>query len=232
MGKYKILAIIPARAGSKGLPKKNSMVLNGKPLISWTIDAALDSSVFSQVVVSTDCPKLAEIANQCGANVPFLRPASLSTDSALTSDVIIHALEHFKCRGSEFDIVVLLQPTSPLRTSDDILRALEYFVTQKDKSSLVSVCEAPSKIGWLLSEADNGRIRFCFEVSPINLSRQNLPRYFLPNGAIFISWVRSFFKEQTFYTENSVKFLMPAERSIDIDTQEDFVEAERQFLRV
>lgn len=136
----KTLAIIPARGGSKGIPYKNIMNINGKPLIAYSIEAAKQSKYIDYILVSTDDDKIKEVSLQYGASVPFLRPEEISNDTAKSIDVVIHGINYLKESGEEFDYVVLLQPTSPLRTSQDIDEAIEILI-KNEKESLVSVCE-------------------------------------------------------------------------------------------
>src|SRR3989339_1726633 len=145
--KKNIIAIIPARAGSKGLPGKNIRLLLGKPLISWTIEHALSSKYIDKVIVSTDDRKIAEISRKCGAAVPFIRPAKLATDKAKGIDVILHAVRWFEKKRNKFDLIMLLQPTSPLRTAGDIEAAIE-LLFEKKAGAVVSVCETEHHPLW------------------------------------------------------------------------------------
>ena len=141
-----VLAIIPARGGSKRLPGKNIKDLNGKPLIAWTIDAALRSKYIDKSVVSTDDEIIAEISQKYGAEVPFIRPKELATDTASSIDVILHAINFYKTKGEPFEYVILLQPTSPLRTTEDIDHAFE--MLNEETKAIVSVCETEHPPLW------------------------------------------------------------------------------------
>ena len=136
----KVLAIIPARGGSKGIPRKNVKAISGKPMIQYTIEAAKDCEYIDKVIVSTEDEEIADISMRAGAIVPFSRPEELATDEAKIIDVVMHAVEFYERKAEHFDIIVLLQPTSPLRNAEDVTKALEYFI-RKEQKSLVSVSE-------------------------------------------------------------------------------------------
>ena len=221
----KILALIPARGGSKGLPRKNIKPLLGKPLIAWTIEQALNSKYIDKVVVSTDDEEIAEISKEYGAEVPFLRPKELARDDSPTIDAIIHAINWFEERGEFFDILILLQPTSPLRTTEDIDNAIELFLNNKDALSLISVKENEHPPFWSL-EIENKFLKPLFGEEYFKKRRQELPKSYMPNGAIFISYVDILKKYKTFYTPKTIAYIMPPERSIDIDNEFDFLLAE------
>ena len=222
-----VLAIIPARGGSKGLPGKNIKMLHNKPLINWTIDAALNAKCISNVVVSTDDDKIASIAIEAGAVVPFKRPDFLATDEATSMDCVKHCIDALKQQGEVFDYVIMLQPTSPLRTSADINDAFAKYVRSSNhpNETLVSVCSAPTKYNWLM-KAEGEYLNFVNKQNTSKLQpRQQLPNLFLPNGAIYIDTVKNL--GDSFYSKNTLFYLMPNERSIDIDTLEDFYQAEK-----
>jgi CMP-N-acetylneuraminic acid synthetase len=216
----KTLALIPARGGSKGLPNKNIRTLFGKPLIAWTIEAARGSKCIDRVVVSTDSTEIADVARQFGAEVPFLRPAELSTDKADSMGVIWHALE--ACPG--FDAVVFLQPTSPLRGAN---RIDEGFNLWKAKGgSVVGVAPFNHHPAWSFKRLDDGRLdRFMPEFRNVS-RRQDLPDAYLITGALYISGVSEFLRSGTFFGEKTYSLEMTQEESIDIDTVLDFQIAE------
>ncbi len=219
-----IIGIIPARSGSKGVRDKNVKMLNGKPLMAYTIEAALKSQCFDKIVVSTDSEAYAKIAMEYGAEVPFLRPEHLSGDEVATNDVIIDLLTELKKNSEEFDCLMILQPTSPLRTSDDIRKAIELMRVKK-ANAVVSLCEVDH------SPLYTGRVPndLCidgFIKKDISFRRQELPKYYRLNGAIYLSKVDYFLKYQDLYRENCYAYLMDKERSIDIDDEIDFVLAE------
>ncbi|MFA6238854.1 MAG: acylneuraminate cytidylyltransferase family protein [Bacteriovorax sp.] len=224
----KILAIIPARSGSKGLPDKNILPLCGKPLLGHTIDAALRSGVITKVVVSTDSENYRAIAIAEGAEVPFLRPKDLADDSSSIADVIHHSLEYFEKQGESFDLVILLQPTSPLRRPEHIKEAVEKYEREaiSGVETLISIVKAPVKSKWLM-DIKNNYINFCFDFNLTNPQRQQLSQLYLPNGAIYIATAKHF--DKSFCTDKTLYYEMNDIDSTDIDTIEDFQLAERQM---
>lgn len=220
----RVVGIIPARSGSKGLKNKNIKMLKGKPLIAYTIEAAIESGIFDKVVVSTDRQVYAEIAKKYGADVPFLRPEHLAGDTVPTNDVIIDLLEKLKDQGEEFDCLMILQPTSPLRSSDDIKRAID-LMKEKNANAVVSLCEVEHSPLYMGQVPDDLRID-AFINKDIGCRRQDLPKYYRLNGAIYLMKTGYFLKFQDYYKENCFAYLMDKERSIDIDDEIDFKMAE------
>lgn len=221
--KDKVLAIIPARSGSKGLPHKNIKKLDGKPLIAYTIEAAKKSNLFKDIFVSTDSEEYAEISKSFGAIVPFLRDKNLSEDNSKISDVIINDLEKLKKLGKEYDYFMLLQPTSPLRTEEDILESYN-FLKIKNGNSVIAVCEAEHSPLWMNTLDKNLSLDNFLEST--NKNRQELEQYYRINGAIYLTNVEYFKKFKNFYKEKSYAYVMDREKSIDIDTKLDFIVAE------
>jgi len=222
-----MLAIVPARGGSKGLPGKNLKLLCGAPLIEWTIRAALGYPDITRVVVSTDSAEIADVSKKAGADVPFLRPAELSTDEALSRDVYLYTCERIgRETGVPVASFVTLQPTSPLRTGEDIVQAIRIF-KQKNADSVISVYESPHSIEWHRTIDATGVLR---ETSPQGerglQHRQALERSYLPNGAIFVFKTEFLKVRRGYYSDKTFPYIMPAERSIDIDTAFDFQLAE------
>lgn len=218
------LAIIPARSGSKGLKNKNIKLLYGKPLLAYTIEAAIDSGVFDEVMVSTDSEKYAQIAIEYGAKVPFLRSQENSKDTASSWDVVLEVLEFYRHKGKNFKRICLLQPTSPMRDKKDIQGAYAEFDELKAKA-VVSVCEvehSPAICNVLPKNKDmNG---FIFTAS--NKRRQEIEKFWRINGAIYFTDV-DFLLENTFlYRKGCYGYMMEQSHSIDIDTELDFVIAE------
>ncbi|HIF9274199.1 acylneuraminate cytidylyltransferase family protein [Photobacterium damselae] len=218
----RILAFIPARGGSKRLPRKNVLPLAGKPLIGWSIEAAQQSKYIDNIFVSTDDPEIASIAEQFNVKVPELRPYELASDTASTESVMIYTLEKF---GQQDDIIVLLQPTSPLRTARHIDEALEFFI-EKQAFSVVSVtpCEHPPLWANTLPE-DMSMGEF---VRPEALHRsQDLSKYYRFNGAIYVFDIPTLIKYQEIrYTDQSYAYEMDNHVSFDIDQKIDFELAE------
>lgn len=217
----KKIAIIPARSGSKGLKDKNIKLLNEKPLIVYTIETAINSHCFDKIVVSTDSDAYAKIAEEYGAEVPFLRSEHLSGDEVATNDVIVDLLIKLKELGEEFDYLMILQPTSPLRTSDDIKKAIE-LMAEKNANAVVSLCEVDHSPLYTGQVPENLRIDG-FIKKDISYRRQELPKYYRLNGAIYLSKVDYFLKYQDLYQEDCFAYIMDKARSIDIDDEIDFI---------
>lgn len=217
----KIIAIIPARSGSKGLKDKNIKELKGKPLIAYTIEAAKKSEIFDRIIVSTDSEKYAEISKEYEAEVPFLRSCENSGDKAGSWDVVKEVLSKL---DEKFDIVVLLQPTSPLRTTDDIVGAINLFF-EKKADTLFSVCETSHPAFWC-NTLDESLSAKDFIKKEYNLPRQELPKTYTLNGAIYIIKT-DLLDNLNFYSSKSYAYIMDAKHSIDIDSELDFKIAEQ-----
>lgn len=220
-----LVAVITARGGSKRLPGKNIKTLAGKPLIAWSIDAALNSSGVNRVVVSTDDEKIAFVSRMWEAEVPFMRPAELSTDSAQSIDVILHAIKKLNLKKS--DDVLLLQPTSPLRTSEDINNAISIMRTHHS-DAVVSVTEISKMAHEYITQTidENGILSEAVH-SLGEYVNKDFPKRYMWNGAIYLNRVESLLKDKTFRPkERTFALEMPKERSIDIDTELDFALAE------
>lgn len=216
----RILGIIPARSGSKGLKDKNIKELNGKPLMAYTIDAALKTKVFDKVIVSTDSELYANIAEIYGAE-SVIRPSNLSQDISSTLDVIEHTLLN---EIEEYDYFVLLQPTSPLRNCNHIMEALEKLI-ETNSISVISVCEAEHS-PQLMSTLDASMSMNGFIEKGNNKRRQDLKTFYRLNGSIYIMKTKEFIKTKNFYGENSLAYVMDSLSSIDIDNEIDFSVAE------
>jgi CMP-N-acetylneuraminic acid synthetase len=213
------LAIIPARGGSKRLPGKNIKKIAGKPLIAWTIDAALKSKYIDKVIVSTDDESIKKIAREAGAEVPFDRPAEISSDTATSVDVILHALENVE---RDFDFIVLLQPTSPLRNSGHIDEAIEFLI-QKNANAVISVGRIDHSLKWVntLPESlamDN------FLTGDLAFQRsQGHDDYYILNGAVYICSTRKLKEEKSLFLKSNIyAFVMGKQSSVDIDNEDDF----------
>lgn len=213
----KILALIPARGGSKGIPRKNVKLLAGKPLISWTINTALQSPSLAAVLVSTDDGEIAAVSRQYGAEVPFLRPAEFASDTATSLSVALHALDWLaQHQELQPEFVLLLQPTSPLRTADDIEKAIA-LQREKDAEAIVSLAPVVHPPHWLrcLGPSDE-LLPWLTEGSPVR--RQEARPLYQLNGAIYLVKTSILLKAKTFFPEKTFGFVMPEERSLDIDT--------------
>lgn len=220
-----MLAVIPARGGSKGVPGKNIRDLAGKPLIAYTIEAAMNSNIFEKVIVSTDSKEIAVIATKYGAEVPFLRPDIIAGDLTSSDDVILHALSFYQQQGILYDEVCKLQPTSPLRNSNHLQEAYQLFC-EKGVDFLVSVCECEHSPLWSGVIGDDLRLDnfICEEAK--RACRQDLPTYYRLNGAIYMGKTVSFCENRSFFGNNSIAYIMNQEDSVDIDSKLDFVVAQ------
>jgi len=220
-----VVAILPARGGSKGIPRKNIKMLAGKPLIAWTIGAALRSRCLDRVITSTDDDEIAQVARQLGAEVPFLRPADLASDTATSVEVVLHALDWLQQNEyAQPDFVMLLQPTSPLRTAEDIEAAV---VLQREKQAeaVVSVCKTAHPPQWLKRFGPNGEL-LPWESGVEPSRRQEAAPAYQQNGAIYLVKTVTLSRERTFLPERTFGYVMPPERSVDIDSPWDFYSAE------
>lgn len=224
------LAIIPARSGSKGLKDKNIKILAGKPLIAHSISAAIESGIFDEIFVSTDSAKYAEIAKQWGAHVPFLRDTILATDSASTWDVVKSALRLYESNGETFDLVTLLQPTSPLRTNLDIIGAFNLF-NKLNANAVISVCEMDHSPLWSNTIGDDLSLVNFIDSDVSKFPRQSLPTYYRLNGAIYILKVDYLFNTKSIYDEKCYAYIMDKKHSIDIDDEYDLIMADSLLSR-
>ena len=217
IGDRRVLALIPARGGSKGLIGKNILPVNGRPLLAWSIEAARGARDVDHVALSSDDDAIMAAARAYGCDVPFRRPAELATDSATSLDVVLHALDSLPGH----DVVILLQPTSPLRTAADIDAACARFAAT-GAPSCVSVAPVQQSPYWMYRLAENQLLQPILEPPSGVSRRQDLPAVYALNGAIYIAdaaWLR---RSRTFVTRDTVAYVMPADRSLDIDTAADF----------
>ncbi|MDN5067873.1 acylneuraminate cytidylyltransferase family protein [Aliarcobacter butzleri] len=222
------LGIIPARGGSKGLPGKNIKELCGKPLIAWSIESGLKSKYLDEVMITTDSKDIADIAKQYGANVPFLRPDALASDTATSFDAIKHTIEFYKNEfDKEFDYIVLLEPTSPLREEGDIDKMIEKIIKDEDNfDSIVSigeVAEHPSIMKQIVSE--NNILPFCIELEQTARRQDNKKAYF-PYGVAYIVKTKSLLEEKTFYTDRNTFYEIKRYQCYEIDDIYDFLAIE------
>lgn len=219
----KIVAIIPARGGSKSIPKKNIKNLLGKPLIFYSIKASLHSRYIDRVIVSTENAKIAQLAKNLGAEIPFLRPKNLAADSTPTLPVLKHALAYLENKkGYRPDIVVLIQPTSPFVLPQDIDTAIEKLFKENSKTCF-SVCEVNQRPEWMYKI--EGKKIIPIIKSDLSLRRQDLPPIYISNGSVFVSRKETLMEKNRIIDSNSSIIIMPRERSIDIDEPFDFAVA-------
>lgn len=219
----KYLVIIPARGGSKGIPKKNIVDVAGRPLIAYSIDVAnklLSDGYVQTAIVSTDSKEIVEVARSHNACVPFLRPQNISDDKAKSVDFMLHAIDYYKNEGVEYDATILLQPTSPLRTTNDVVEAIRIF-EETEAESLISVyredyiCDLvcyhkKDNLGVPLNKKHNAGVR-----------RQEHDKFYVRNGAIYITDVNYLINEQKIISDNPAIYVMPKNKSVNLDTKED-----------
>ena len=226
--KDRILSIIPARSGSKGLPKKNIIPLLGKPLIAWTIEASLNSKYISNTLVSSDSDQILNLSKKFGSNI-LKRPNSIADDASSAESVVRHALKVLEGEKDFYDYIIYLQPTSPLRDEFHVDNAIK-LLFEKNTDSVISVYDLNNKYLKLLIKNYDGYIRGISENKFFSKNRQVLPEAYMPNGAIYICRINSFLKYNGFLTKTTVPYLMSKELSIDVDNKDDLEKVE-QYLK-
>jgi len=221
----KILALIPARGGSKGIPKKNIKPLLGKPLIEWTIEEAKKSKYIDKILVSTDDEEIAHISRENGADVPFMRPKKFAMDTSKTADVIIHALDVLEKQNEQYSLIVLLEPTSPLREAVDIDTCIKKLLDTPDAKAIVSVAKLESgHPEFNVITTPEGFIRKCDGSSNFNiLRRQELKDVFFFDGSVYVSWVETFRERRSFYHELTLAYIIQKYKLLEIDDLSDFI---------
>lgn len=218
-----ILAIILARGNSKGVPGKNIKPIAGKPLIAWTIQASLRSKYTDRLIVSTDSDEIRDVSIKWGAEVPFKRPSELATDEATSESVLLHALNWIQNNeDNRYDYFILLQPTCPLRNEMHIDESIKKIIEDPEANSLVSVKEASANPYWMKVINSGGYLSDFMKRKKRISRRQNLPKIFQPNGAIYISKMKHYLETGSFYAGNTSYYLMDAASSVDIDDFLDF----------
>ncbi len=218
----RIVGLITARGGSKGLPHKNILSLAGKPLITWTVEAALNCKSINRLIVSTDDYEIADVARQAGAEVPFMRPAELAQDGSDHLSVVSHAIQWLDHHDSaKADYVLLLQPTSPLRSTSDLNTAIT-MATQQDAVAVVSVSLMNQHPYYAQVIQNDGTLAEFMSTDQAYSQRQELPQVYAPNGAIYLNKRESLLQDRTFVPRKTLAYVMPPERSLDIDTAWDF----------
>ena len=228
----KILAIIPARAGSKGVPAKNIKLLGGKPLMAYTSEIALQSKQLSEVIVSTEDEQIMEVAKSLGIKVPFIRPMELAQDKTPTIDVIIHALHWYAKQNINFDAVCLLQVTSPFRTVEFVDKAIEQFVSS-GCDSLVSVQKVPLEYNphWTFEVNQEGNLRIATGETEIISRRQELPIAYHRDGSVYITKTEMLLKEHSLYGKSIAFIESDPDFYVNIDTMEDWRKAEEMIQK-
>lgn len=217
----KLLAVIPARSGSKGLKDKNIKLLNGIPLCGYTINAARESGIFEEICFSTDSAEYAEIGRKYGAQTPFLRNELLSSDTASSWDVTKDAIRYYQENGKNFDAVMLLQPTVPFRSAEDILNALK-MMQERNANAVVSVTIPSHSPYWCAELPEDGNMEIYHRKIEFLVGRQRLPQQYILNGAIYLTKVDHLMTRSSIYECGCYAYIMPPERSHDIDDELDF----------
>ena len=213
----RVLAIITARGGSKGIPRKNVKSLAGKPLVGWSIDAAKKASCIDRTIVSTEDEEIASVARELGADIPFIRPAELSTDDTPGMAPVMHAISQLP----DYDWVLLLQPTSPLRSAEDI-DGIWKFCQELCAPAAVSICEVRKHPYWMYQCNTAKRLEPFISGRPNVTRRQDLPSAYSLNGALYIARTEWLLKQRNFIGPETLGYIMPPERSVDLDTQQDW----------
>jgi len=222
----KIVALIPARGNSKGLPRKNIKLLSGKPLIAWTIDCARNSKYIDWIIVSTDDAEIAKISKDNGATVPFMRPKELAGDTTRGMEVVSHAIRWIReNEKTSYDLLLLLQPTSPLRTAGDIDKAVE-MLFEKGAKAIVSICETEHHPYRMNMVQADGCLKDFIKQEARGKNRQELPQFYRVNGAVYLAYCDYLMALNSFFGEGTFAYVMPGERSVDMDGALDFELAE------
>lgn len=214
---FSCLAIIPARGGSKGIPRKNIRKIAGKPLIAWTIETAKKSKYLDRLILSSEDDEIIAVARQWGCEVPFKRPKELALDETPGIEPILHAMKMLP----GYDLIVVLQPTSPLRSVEDIDLCIEKCVNN-NANACVSVTEQDKSPYWMYSLDEKEYLRPIVSLGGLVTRRQDLPKAFALNGAVYVGKSDWLNKKKNFLTEETLAYIMPKERSLDIDTYMDF----------
>ena len=224
----RVLGLIPARGGSKGVPRKNIRLLCGKPLLQYTAEAALAARRLSHVILSTEDNEIAEVGRRCGLGVPYLRPAELAQDDTPTLPVVQHAMRWMETHGEHFDAVCLLQPTNPLRRPQDIDACIER-LEQSDADAIVTILPVPAEYNphWVYFQDEGGLLRLSTgEVSPIS-RRQSLPPAFHREGSVYVTRRDVVMEQHNLYGSSVIGHLLDSEYCANIDSLEDWERAER-----
>ncbi len=220
----RVLAVVPARGGSKGLPGKNVRLVGGKPLLAWSVEVGLASRYVDKLAVSTDASDIAEVSRAAGAEVPFLRPAALASDTASSIDVLLHCIDFYHEQGLSFDLLALLEPTSPLREVSDVERALELLTSMPEAESVVSVCRSEGGHPVFLYNlgAKQKLTPFSSEAGQ-HIRRQDLSPVFFPEGTMYAAKIESLRARRSFYHHKTYAYEVPRWKALEIDEISDLV---------
>jgi CMP-N,N'-diacetyllegionaminic acid synthase len=224
-----VLGIIPARGGSKGIPRKNMRAIAGKPLLQYTARAALNAASLSRVLLSTDDPEIAAVGRAAGLEVPFLRPAELSLDSTPMVEVVSHVIEWVRSQHMHYDAVCVLQPTSPLRSSSTIDRCI-FLLWKHDVDSVISVRPVPPEYNpyWVFLESPTGLLEQCIKGVEIPC-RQQLPPAYHPDGGVFVAKTEAVIAERSLRGKRTMGAISPADEAVDLDTEEQWQDLEQKL---
>lgn len=228
----KVLGLIPARGGSKGVPRKNIRLLNGKPLLAYTAESALQAKTLARVILSTEDAEIAETGRNCGLDVPFMRPSELAQDSTPSLAVVRHALLILKENGEDFDAVCLLQPTNPLRRAEDIDACVELFIDNR-ADCVISVLPVPHEYNpkWVFWKNGGGKMSLSTGDAEIIPRRQDLPPAFHRDGSVYVTRSEIIIDRESLYGENVLGYEMSPQFSANIDTEEDWTAIEKRIRR-
>jgi len=219
----KIIAVIPARGGSKGLPNKNIKNMHGKPLVAWTIESAQSSKLLDRVFVSTDSKKIRDVSIDCGLETSFMRPSVFAQDSSPSWEAVIHVLDEFKKQGEEFDYIAMLEPTSPLRKKYYIDNAIRKLIDSNNTETLVSVGEVHMEHPTIVKKIDTkGLVKSYIDDSEEIYQRQQADNAYFPYGVIYLSTVESFYCQKKFYTSKTIPYFIERWQNYEIDDLLDF----------
>ena len=224
----KVVAVIPARAGSKGIPNKNLLSIGGKPLIAWSIEAAVQSAIIDKIIVTSDGDEILSAAKVYKEVDVLKRPEELAQDHTPTAPVITHALKTLNINTDEYEYLILLQPTSPLRNHKDIDAAFET-LKASDANALISVVQPDHHPLKSFKSNEEGYLEGLVNNEYPFMPRQVLPKAYQPNGAIYIINLKTFLEKETFFTDTTIAYEMSADKSIDLDTAEDIKKIEKQL---
>ena len=222
----RILAIIPARGGSKGLPNKNIKLLLDKPLIAWTIEQAKNSKFIDEIHVSTDSPNIAKISEEYGIKVPSLRPENLAQDNSSSADVVDYIIKKYEEQNQFFDYIILLQPTSPLRKKNDIDNAIKLILKFPNHDGIISLGEVYGSHPAIFKKIHNNTIQPYFEDFQQKNRRQDLEKIYHPYGFFYLIKTNIFKEQKTFYTKNILPYSIERWQITDIDDEFDFISCE------
>ena len=217
----KVLGIVPARKGSKGVKNKNSLIVNGKPLIQYTLESALKSKI-DKLVVSTNCVDIQKMSIDLGVHSPFIRPEHLSTDKALTIDVVKHCIDYYKERGEDFDVIMLLQPTCPLRSSGIINQAINKLSSETDLDSVVSVVDVQGNHPFRMKRIENDKLINYIDLGFEDMRpRQELPTVYIRSGTIYAIRTDALLKYNGLVGQSVFPLIEKHDETINIDTHND-----------